>query len=334
MNPNLNIYVSPETRQPLSCVASEAVGDEIVTGRLVSPDGREYPIRDGIPNLLPAELADEQAHVLEYYEEAAGVYDDVAYLTFRIQYVNETKERKSFVSLLDLKPDDCVLEVACGTGRDSELIAAALDEQGRLYAQDISPAMLRRCAARLEGVSVPVELARADACHLPYPDRRFDAVFSFGGLGVFGDVAGSLREIVRVAKVGARVVVGDENMPPWLRGTEYANVLLNNNPLFENPVPLEHIPVEARDVIVRWVIGGVYYLITFTVGEGEPQADFDLEIPGRRGGTLRTRYYGKLEGVTPEAKDLALRASERSGTSIHDWLTDVVRAAAKRELGE
>ena len=112
------------------------------------------------------------------------------------------------------------------------------------------------------------------------------------GLGVFGDIAASLREIVRVSKVGAQVVVGDESMPPWLLGTEYASMLLNNNPLFEARVPLEQLPVEARDVAVRWVIGGVYYLIAFTVGEGEPRADFDLEIPGRRGGTLRTRYDG------------------------------------------
>jgi ubiquinone/menaquinone biosynthesis C-methylase UbiE len=309
--------------------------DEVVSGQLVSPSGRKHPIIEGIPDFLSAaELSDEQAGVIDYYDAAANVYDDVAYLTFRIQYVDETEERKRFVKLLNLHPDHRVLDLACGTGRDTELIAAELDERGRLYAQDISAAMLRRCADRLAGASVPVELLRGDACRLPFPDGYFDAVFSFGGLGVFGDVAASLREIVRVAKVGAQVVVGDESMPPWLRGTEYASVLLNNNPLFEAHVPLEQIPVEARNVVVRWVIGGVYYLISFAVGEGQPQADFDLEIPGRRGGTLRTRYYGRLEGVTPEVKELATRASESSGKNMHDWLTDVVRRAAESELGE
>jgi ubiquinone/menaquinone biosynthesis C-methylase UbiE len=325
MNPNLNIYVSPETREPLS----------VESGHLVSPSGLRYPITDGIPDFLSVtDLSDEQADALDYYDAAASVYDDVAYLTFRIQYVDETEERKRFVKLLNLQPDHRVLEVACGTGRDTELIAAELDARGQLYAQDISAEMLRHCATRLAGATVPVELLRGDAGRLPFPDGYFDAVFSFGGLGVFGDIAASLREFVRVSKVGAQIVVGDESMPPWLRDTEYARVLLNNNALFEAPVPFEQIPVEARDVAVRWMIGGVYYLISFTVGEGEPQADFDLEIPGRRGGTLRTRYYGKLEGVTPEAKELAARASERSGKSMHDWLTDVVRRAAESELGE
>ena len=335
MNRNLNIFVSPETREPLAVEPTGADGDEVAIGQLVGPSGRSYPIIDGIPDFLSAaELSEQQASVVDYYDGAADVYDDVAYLTFRIQYVDETEERRRFVKLLDLQPDHRVLDIACGTGRDTELIAAELDERGRLYAQDISAAMLRRCAERLAGASVPAVLSRGDACRLPFPDGYFDAVFSFGGLGVFGDIAASLREIVRVSKVGARVVVGDESMPPWLRGTEYASVLLNNNPLFEAHVPIEQIPVEARDVAVRWVIGGVYYLISFTVGQGQPRADFDLEIPGRRGGTLRTRYYGKLEGVTPEAKELAGRASERSGKSMHEWLTDVVRKAAESELGE
>lgn len=335
MNRNLNIFVSPETREPLSVESTGAEGDEVTTGQLVSPSGRKYPIVDGIPDFLSAvELSDEQIDVVDYYDAAADVYDDVAYLTFRIQYVDEHEERKRFVKLLNLQPDHRVLDLACGTGRDTELIAAELDERGRLYGQDISAGMLRRSAERLAAASVPIALSRGDAARLPFPNGYFDAVFSFGGLGVFGNIAASLREIVRVSKVGAQVVVGDESMPPWLRGTEYANVLLNNNSLFAAPVPLDQIPVEARDVAVRWVIGGVYYLISFTVGQGEPRADFDLEIPGRRGGTLRTRYYGKLEGVTPEAKELAARASERSGRSMHAWLTDVVRRAAESELGE
>lgn len=335
MNRNLNIYVSPETKEPLSCEPTEIEGDDVIAGQLVSNGGRTYSIRDGIPDLLfPAELDDDLAGVVQYYEDAADVYDDVAHLTFQIQRTDEAVARKAFVHLLGLKPDYRVLELACGTGRDSAFIAAELDERGRFYAQDISPAMLRKCAKKLDGVSVPVEFSRGNACHLPFPDLYFDAVFSFGGLGVFGDIAESLREVVRVSKIGAKVVVGDESMPPWLRGTYYAKVLLNNNPLFENSVPIEHIPVEAREVVVRWVIGGVYYLIAFTVGEGEPQADFDLEIPGRRGGTLRTRYDGRLEGVTLETKRLAAQAVERSGKSVHEWLTDVVREAAQRELSE
>lgn len=334
MNQERNIYVCPETKEPLKCVPDEVRADEVVSGRLVGEGGREYAIRDGIPELIfPRELGQEQREALDYYDEVAGVYDDVAHLSFRIQYVDETEARRGFVKLLNLSPNFRVLELACGTGRDSEIIAGELDETGQLYLQDISRAMLLRCREKLSGASVPVELSTVNACYLPFPDNYFDAVFSFGGLGVFGDIARSLKEIVRVAKVGARVIVGDESMPPWLYETEYGRILLNNNPLFKKAIPFEQIPVEARDVVVRWVIGGVYYLIEFTAGEGEPRADFDLEIPGRRGGTLRTRYYGRLEGVTPQAVESAERARAKSGKSMHRWLDDVVRAAADSELG-
>jgi hypothetical protein len=75
-------------------------------------------------------------------------------------------------------------------------------------------------------------------------------------------------------------------------------------------------------------------LIEFEVGDGEPKANFDLEIPGKRGGTLRTRYYGKLEGVSPETYNLAHRAREKSGKSMHSWLDEVIRGAAQKQLNE
>lgn len=333
MNRELNIFLCPETKARLDLIADGGEGAEVATGRLVRGDGVEYPIRDGIPDLIfPRNLAGEQKEARDYYEGVADVYDDVAHLSFRIQFVDETEARQGFVDLLRLSPDAQVLELACGTGRDSELIAAQLGANGRLYLQDISRSMLMRTKEKLAGAAVPVEAVVGNAVHLPFPDNHFDAVFSFGGLGVFGDIKASLAEIVRVAKVGARVVVGDESMPPWLYETEYGRILLANNPLFRAPIPFENIPVEARDVAVRWVVGGVYYLIEFTVGDGEPKADFDFPIPGRRGGTLRTRYYGGLEGVTPDTLALAQQARDASGKSMHDWLEEAVHAAAERDL--
>ena len=70
------------------------------------------------------------------------------------------------------------------------------------------------------------------------------------------------------------------------------------------------------------------------VGVGEPRADLDFPIPGVRGGTHRTRYYGHLEGVTPEAKRLAQQARASLGLSMHDWLDKVVREAAQRDLDQ
>lgn len=333
MDQNLNIYVCPETNQPLMCEPKLIENGKVVTGRLINGKGLEFFIQDGIPDLtFPKNLGHEQQEALDYYNESAGIYDDVAGLSFSIQYVDEELARKDFVKRLNITPESRVLELASGTGRDSVNIASELGENGRLYLQDLSRSMLKQSIKKLEGAKVPVEFSTGNACYLSFPDRYFDAVYSFGGLGVFGDINRSLKEIVRVAKVGAKVVVGDESMAPWLYESEYGRILLNNNPLFKNPLPLTDMPLEARNLSVQWVVGGVYYLIEFEVGGGEPNANFDFEIPGGRGGTLRTRYYGRLEGVTLEAKELAQQAREKTGKSMHEWLDRVVREAAKKEL--
>ncbi len=193
--------------------------------------------------------------------------------------------------------------------------------------------MLARARERTKDLP-NVELSIANASYLPFADNSFDAVFQFGGVGEFSEIARFFREVVRVTRKGGRVVVGDESMPPWLRHTDFAKILTFTNPQFAAPVPLEHLPIEARNVNLRWIIGGTFYLIDFTVGEGEPPADFEFTIPGLRGGTRLTRYYGQLEGVTPETKALAYRARERKATSMHDWLEGVVRAAALADLAE
>lgn len=335
MKSELNIFRCPRTGAPLACHAEVERDGEILSGYLEAADGVRYPIIDGVATFLdPAGLSSGQRDTLGYYEGASASYDDVANLSFSIQCCDEEATRRTFVDRLQLRPDHRVLELACGTGRDSVNIAGQLGRDGRFYLQDLSRGMLTKCREKLRGAAVPLEFSVGDACRLPFPDRHFDAVFSFGGIGVFGDIAGAFREIVRVVKPGGRVVVGDESLAPWLYETEYGHILLNNNPLFKAVLPLADLPREARDVRVQWVVGGVYYLIDFTVGEGDPPANFDQEIPGVRGGTLRTRYYGKLEGIRPETLALARRAREKSGKSMHAWLDEVIGRAARAETGK
>ena len=94
-------------------------------------------------------------------------------------------------------------------------------------------------------------------------------------------------------------------MPSWLRETEFGKILMNSNSHYKFDIPLNYLDVSSRNVTLEYIIGGVFYIIKYTVGEGEPYADFDFEIPGVRGGTHRTRYYGHLEGVDNETLKLA-----------------------------
>ncbi|MEU3524636.1 class I SAM-dependent methyltransferase [Streptomyces sp. NPDC038707] len=82
-----------------------------------------------------------------------------------------------------------LLDVACGTGTVTRRLAAARPGL-RVTGADLTPAMLRRAAARLPGV-----LVRADGRRLPFADGTFDAVTTIWLLHLLDDPA-DLRAVV------------------------------------------------------------------------------------------------------------------------------------------
>jgi SAM-dependent methyltransferase len=202
--------------------------------------------------------------------------------------------------------------------------------------QDLSPKMVAKTKKNFETYKKQYELTCethffvSDGGNLPFPAGYFDAVFHFGGFNEFSHQRESMEEFARITKKGGKIVIGDEAIPPWLEGTEFAEIVGTNNAMFKHKAPLHTVPEGARDVTVRWVLGGCFYLIEFKKDEGTPPLNIDLAHKGRRGGTMRTRYFGQLEGVTMEAKKLAKQAAQRSGLSLHDWLTETIKKAATK----
>jgi len=325
-------FICPETREALFEIADEKSNS---ISHLVTESGITYPMQFGIPDFtFPKMLNKVDETARSFYEGRADDYDKYLPLTFKTHNEDELSVREGFIDCLGLKGGERVLDLACGTGRDSELIAQRLGDKGQIFCQDISVDMLKNCVNRLEKLPLKKEILMGNAVYLPFEDNFFDAVYSFGGLGEFSDIRASLKEMARVTKVGGKIVVGDESMPPWLKETEFAKILITTNPQFNASLPLAEIPVEAREVQVRWVIGGVFYLIEFRVGDGEPTANFDFEIPGSRGGTYRSRYEGQMEGVSPEVKELAYKAVQKKKLSMHKWLDKIVKDAALKDLNE
>jgi len=325
---SLDVYRSPGGRAPLTLNATTADGDGVLEGALRTADV-QYAIRDGMPFFAANDdLAGTALFARKYYASIAGTYDENVHVTFELYNERELDVRLSMIRLLNLRPDSKVLELSAGTGKDSELIANELSAEGELWLMDISPDMLKQARLKTANLPVPVEAAVGDACKLPYRDGYFDALYCFAGVGHFTDQKAALGEMARVVRPGGRVVFCEKNVPPWLRKTEYGKILINNNPMFEDPAPLDLIPVQARNVGIRWILGNVHYVVDYTVGEGEPVGNFDIELPGHRGGTFNTRYFGKLEGVSTEVKQLAEQAADTLGVSRHEWLEQAIKAKA------
>lgn len=314
-------FVCPVTRQPLRLTQD---GEFLETS-----DGRRYPVREGIPELLSSESREGAAtrESQQYYRDKAREYDHGMDVLFRTFDAQERPVREQMIGLLNLAPGMRVLETGCGTGRDTVQLAGRAE---LLYSSDVSREMISVCQVRLRDAGVSPDAVRlfvSDAAAVPFPDDYFDAAYHFGGLNEFPDVRRGLTEMVRVVKPGGRVVFGDEGLGPWLLATTFGQILLNAKSLYRHQPPLALLPPDVRDVGCRWIIGGAFYVVDCTVGRGEPPLDLDVRFPGWRGGSHRTRFYGKLDGVAPELRQQAIQAAAREGLPLTDWIEKTLRDA-------
>lgn len=94
-----------------------------------------------------------------------------------------------------LNADMKVLEIACGTGQFSALIAKDVKT---LAATDFSPKMVKRAGKRVKAHNI--NFAVQDATALSYENETFDAVFIANALHIMPDPTSALSEIHRVLK--------------------------------------------------------------------------------------------------------------------------------------
>ncbi len=134
------------------------------------------------------------------------------------------------ISLLNLQPEDQILELGFGAGRAIEL-AAAQACNGQVSGIDLSQAMVR-AARRRNAQAIKtgrVILHHGDLSTLPFPDSQFDKVFSIQTLYFWPDPPRTLAEIFRVLKPGAMLVVTlstGKIDPTEVTGLEHYKLLL------------------------------------------------------------------------------------------------------------
>jgi ubiquinone/menaquinone biosynthesis C-methylase UbiE len=113
--------------------------------------------------------------------------------------VIDRREKEAVVDALAPLEDKRVLEVACGTGRFTVMLA---ERGAEIVGMDISEAMLEqgRAKAHAAGVDDTLFFMKGDAGRLPFPDNHFDAVFAMRFFHLAPDPEGFIREMRRVSK--------------------------------------------------------------------------------------------------------------------------------------
>ena len=207
------------------------------------------------------------------------------------------------------------------------MAAELVGKYGFVHAQDLSEKFVDLSSKKncLDNVIVNV----SDALSLPYCDDYFDAVYHFGGINLFGDIGLAISEMERVCKVGEQVLFGDESLALHLRNTDYGKMFINNNSLWEEELPLPHLPINAYDINVWYLLGNCFYLIKFTKGEGLPSVDIDVTHVGNKGGSVRKRYFGALEGIDPSLRDSLYEYAKLNQKSVSEIIENLVKGYLK-----
>jgi demethylphylloquinol methyltransferase len=116
---------------------------------------------------------------------------------------------------------DVCLDVCCGSGDLSRLLAQQVGSTGKVYGVDFSVAQLQIAQQRISQSvsSLPIVWTEGDALQLPFSENFFDAATMGYGLRNVTNISGSLQELHRVLKPQATVAILDFHRPanPQLR---------------------------------------------------------------------------------------------------------------------
>jgi demethylmenaquinone methyltransferase/2-methoxy-6-polyprenyl-1,4-benzoquinol methylase len=150
-----------------------------------------------------------EPRVTTMFDSIAPVYDRMN--TLMTAGLDE-RWRRSAVLAARLSQGSSALDVACGTGKLTAALAAAVGTKGRVVGVDLSQAMLDEAKVAF-GDLAAVEFRLGNALALPVEDASFDAATIAFGLRNLSSFEAGFREMARAVRSGGRVVCLELSVP-------------------------------------------------------------------------------------------------------------------------
>jgi demethylmenaquinone methyltransferase / 2-methoxy-6-polyprenyl-1,4-benzoquinol methylase len=158
----------------------------------------------------PHEQADKAERVRRMFDQIAPTYELVNSVT---SAGRDRHWRRKMVELARVRPDDVLLDIACGTG-DVARNFASVGEGGmrprQIVGLDFSLPMLEQAARRPIAAG---DFCQGDALRLPVADASVSIVTCAFGIRNFQDLARGFAEMHRVLRPGGRAVLLEFSLP-------------------------------------------------------------------------------------------------------------------------
>jgi ubiquinone/menaquinone biosynthesis C-methylase UbiE len=153
-----------------------------------------------------------RGHLIETYRKKAKHYDITSRLYPAPGYPQRAQRLRA-VQALGLRAGDSVIDVACGTGLNFQLIEDVIGPGGRITGVDLTDAMLARAGDRIKANGWSnVSLVQADAVDFDFP-AGVDAILSTYALSQVPECAEVIAHGAAALAGGGRWVVLDLKVP-------------------------------------------------------------------------------------------------------------------------
>jgi ubiquinone/menaquinone biosynthesis C-methylase UbiE len=272
------LYLKTSGREKMNIETLELLCDpkthsslEFKNNMLISQENVGYKIEKGIPIFL------KEGDVTGLNKKYQGMYDFIAkgydLFTFLFKFKlfakylggdDRSPDQAEFVRLmcakgLTIKSGDKVLETSIGTGANLPYLTKTAD----YYGVDISSKMMKICQRNNKKWGYKLQLVQANAEELPFRDESFDSVFHFGGINFFNDMSKAIKEMIRVAKPGTKILICDETQEQV--DEQYKKMPFIKKYFKDAPpvvIPIDLVPKEMKDIKLE-ILDERMYVITF-----------------------------------------------------------------------
>jgi ubiquinone/menaquinone biosynthesis C-methylase UbiE len=175
--------------------------------------GKAIDQLDGVTRLCQC---DAMKHGVDLSGIAFGDVDQTGNAAHFISYLDEATNqfkplKKSAHSLLQLRPNERVLDVGCGSGDDVRELAAMVAPNGCAVGIDKSSSMIEEARRRARDCPLPLQFELGEAVPLPWQSNQFDACRADRLFCHLVEPESVLNEMIRVLKPRGRLVVVDRD---------------------------------------------------------------------------------------------------------------------------